>query len=579
MTGPAPTADGPDARSDPEPGRGAVAGVSPELELIPISLVAQHAFCPRRAWLEAMGERTDTHQMAVGTAVHRPSDDPAASRSSTLRAVDVASTTLGIVGRCDRLLVTRADPQADPRTDPRTDPGASTPDGLSVTVVEYKATPVRRRTEVTEPMVVQLTLQVLALQESGMNVDGAAVYFTEHQVTVPVLIGDAERQLALRHLEGVRAVLVARDAPQPLEDDPRCTRCSHADVCLPDERRLAPITRRILVADPDSQVVHLTTPGSRAAIRRGRLTVVKGDDELGSIPIERVEAVVAHGNIDLSSGLIRELLWRDLPIIWCSGSGKVVGWAASATRPNGWPRVRQHVLSDNGHLGLATAFVAAKIGNQATLLRRRGPASVVCDELRTLQRRATVARSLPALLGIEGDAAARYFAAFDTMLTQKVRDSGLSFSQRDRRPAADPVNASLNYAYGLLTADLIRAVVACGLDPHAGFLHSSKRNKPALALDLAEEFRAPIADSVVIGALNNGELKPSDFTTVGGAARLRQDGRRSLVAAYERRVNSTFRHPTFGYQVTWRRAMEIQARLVLGVLDGTQPTYRGVMTR
>jgi CRISPR-associated protein Cas1 len=141
------------------------------------------------------------------------------------------------------------------------------------------------------------------------------------------------------------------------------------------------------------------------------------------------------------------------------------------------------------------------------------------------------------------------------------------------------VNAALNFCYGLLLADIIRAVVACGLDPHAGFLHSSERNKPALALDLCEEFRAPVADSVVIGTFNNGEIKAKDFTDVTGGTRMRETARKALIAAYERRVMTQFRHPTFGYQVTWRRAMEIQARLVLGVLDGTQPSYTGIAIR
>jgi CRISPR-associated protein Cas1 len=158
-------------------------------------------------------------------------------------------------------------------------------------------------------------------------------------------------------------------------------------------------------------------------------------------------------------------------------------------------------------------------------------------------------------------------------------DGGITFDSRSRRPALDPVNAALNFAYGLLLADCIRAVVACGLDPHAGFLHSSERNKPALALDLSEEFRAPIADSVVLGVFNNGELRAASFSHVTGSARLRDRARTTLVAAYERRVMTEFRHPLFGYRVTWRRAIEIQARLVLGVLDGTQPGYKGVPTR
>ena len=526
---------------------------------VPISLVAHHVFCPRRAWLEAMGEVTDTHQMAVGTEEHRASDDPASSRRRRLRAVEVASQTVGVIGRCD---VVELD-----------DAGAAT-------TVEYKATPVRHRAEVTEPMVVQLALQVQALREGGFDVTGAAVYFTQHQTRVPVPIGPGELELARRHVQQTVLVLAANQAPEPLEDDRRCTRCSHAGVCLPDERALGPVRRRVLVADPDAQVLHLATPGSRAFIRSGRVKVEKAREELGSVPVERVLAVVLHGNIDVSSGLLRELLWRRTPVVWCSGTGRVIGWASSAASPNGGPRVRQHVLSAQGHLGLAQEFVTAKICNQATLLRRHGAAPATVQALRDSQRRARSAGSLPELFGIEGDAAARYFDSFETMLSEQVRTGqGLTFHARTRRPARDPVNAALNFCYGLLLADVIRAVVACGLDPHAGFLHSSERNKPALALDLCEELRAPVADSVVISAFNNAEIKARDFSAATGSTRLRDEGRTALIAAYERRVMTQFRHPVFGYQVTWRRAMEIQARLVLGVVDGTHSSYRGISTR
>jgi CRISPR-associated protein Cas1 len=528
-------------------------------DALPISLVAHHVFCPRRAWLEAMGETTDTHQMAVGNQAHRASDDPAESRSARLRAVDVRSAELGITGRCDTV-----DLDAQGRA----------------TVVEFKSTPVRRRAEVTEPMVVQLALQCAALRETGMHIVGAAVQFTEHRTRVEVEIGPPQLAEAKRHTDLLRELLAEDRAPEPLVDDPRCMRCSHASVCLPDERALGEVHRRVLVADPDSQVLNLATPGARASLRSGRIRVGKSGESLGSVPIERVLALVLHGNIDVSSGLIRELLWRRVPVVWCSGTGRVIGWASPASGPNGGPRVRQHVASAAGHLDLARGFISAKIGNQATLLRRHGDAEPTVRQLRELQRRATRANGLTELFGIEGDAAARYFGKFSTMLTDSVRDDGgIVFDGRSRRPAQDPVNAALNFAYGMLLADVLRAVVACGLDPHAGFLHSSERNKPALALDLCEEFRAPVADSVVIGALNNGELKANSFSHVTGSTRLRDKARSTLIAAYERRVTTMFRHPLFGYQVTWRRAMEIQARLVLGVVDGTQPRYKGIPTR
>jgi CRISPR-associated protein Cas1 len=160
-----------------------------------------------------------------------------------------------------------------------------------------------------------------------------------------------------------------------------------------------------------------------------------------------------------------------------------------------------------------------------------------------------------------------------------LRPAGVQFDGRTRRPARDPVNAALNYSYALLLGDCIRALRSCGLDPHIGFLHSSSRNKPALALDLLEEFRAPVADSTVIRAFNNGELTLDDFRAQLGTSALTERGRKALITSYERRVLGEMTHPTFGYKVTWRRAMEIQARLILGVLDGSQPSYIGIRTR
>ena len=238
---------------------------------------------------------------------------------------------------------------------------------------------------------------------------------------------------------------------------------------LPDERALGEVHRRVLVADPDSQVLHLASPGSRASLRAGRVRVEKRGEVLGTVPVERVLALVLHGNIDVSSGLLRELLWRRTPVVWCSGTGRGIGRASPASGPNGGPRVRQHVASAAGHLGLARRFITAKIGNQATLLRRHGDAEPTVRELRDLQRRAAQANGLTELFGIEGDAAARYFAKFSTKLTDAVRNGGgIVFDGRSRRPALDPVNATLNFAYGMLLADVIRAVVACGLDRMRG---------------------------------------------------------------------------------------------------------------
>lgn len=524
-------------------------------EPIPIGLVLHYAFCPRRAWLEAVGEHTDTWQMAVGTARHAPTDDPDTGRRTIRRAVDVWHDQWGLTGRCDTLEVE--------------------PDG-AVRIVEYKATPVRQSTEVTWPMRLQVALQRACLTSMGYRVEGQDIWFTEHRRRIPVEITDEDMSRAHAAAIATRRIITAKVAPEPLEDDRRCSRCSHLEVCLPDERQLKPVKRRVKVSDPDAQVVHLATPGSRASIRTGRIVVEQNHETLLSVPMERVQGVVVDGNVDVSGALLRELLWRNLSVVWCTSGGRVVGWASSTNSPNGDARVEQHVQSRKGRLDLAREFVGAKIHNQATFLRRNGKAEDAVAELRRQERAAAEAHSIPELLGIEGDSASRYFAAFGTMLHSDVAD----FRGRTRRPARDPVNSALNYSYALLLGDCIRAIRSCGLDPHAGFLHTSVRNKPALALDLCEEFRSVVADSAVVRAFNNGELDASSFREQGfGGVWLTTPGRRALIRAYEQRVEVAFVHPVFEYKVSWRRAMEVQARQVLGVLDGTQRRYVGVRVR
>lgn len=449
-----------------------------------------------------------------------------------------------------------------------------------LTVVEYKTTPVRRRPEVTEANRIQLALQKLCLEEMGYTVSGTEVYFTSHRRRVEVEVTADDIDRAEEAVARTRDIIGSAQAPEPLENDRRCQWCSHESVCLPAEHRYEVLRQRVMAPAPDAQMVHVATAGARASLRSGRLEVKKAGESLLSVPMERVLWLVVHGNVDVSSALMRELCWRDRCVVWCSWSGRVIGWSQGADAPNGLQRVRQHVASAEGRLDIAQQMVAAKIANQATLLRRNGDVMESVARMRRLQRDALSAPSLVNLLGIEGEAASLYFDAFSSMLGGRASEFAAALWRgRRRRPAPDPVNAALDYSYALLLGACIRSLVACGLDPHAGFVHSSSRNKPALALDLMEEFRAPVSDSVVIRALRNGELAESDFESVMGATRLTDRGRKQLIAGFERRIETSFRHPLFGYDVTWRRAIEVQARLILGAIDGTQPSYKGVTVR
>ncbi|MBM7368530.1 CRISPR-associated endonuclease Cas1 [Gordonia hydrophobica] len=300
------------------------------------------------------------------------------------------------------------------------------------------------------------------------------------------------------------------------------------------------------------------------------------------MPLERVVGLVVHGNVDISSALIREILWRGYGIVWCSSSGRVVGHARSSKSPNGYPRLMQHVRAYTGDLALARELMATKVSNQATQLRRGTRIDLKADvgRMRTISKQIATASSIPEIFGFEGEAASVYFENFPSMVSDSADRVFLErWKGRSGRGASDPLNVALNYAYGLLVADCIRAICAAGLDPHAGFVHSSSRNKPAFALDLMEQFRPVIADSAVLSAINNGLLTGVDFSEVAGSTRLRVSGRKALTSEFERRIGHEFTHPIFKYKISWRRAIEVQARMVLGILDGTRDEYTGIRTR
>jgi CRISPR-associated protein Cas1 len=237
------------------------------------------------------------------------------------------------------------------------------------------------------------------------------------------------------------------------------------------------------------------------------------------------------------------------------------------------------VIDSAKSLRLARGFVSRKIRNTRTLLRRNGvrPKPEILEEMNRTANLAEKATTQERLLGIEGVGARLYFQSFSSML--KMSLSTFGFESRNRRPPRDPVNALLSLAYSVLARDWTVVLLAVGLDPFLGFYHRPRFGRPALALDLMEEFRPLIADSVVLQVINNGEVQNGDFVKRGDAVALTQDGRRKFFLAYERRMSHLVTHPIFGYRLSYRRLLEVQARLLARYLTGELQTYDGFRTR
>lgn len=414
------------------------------------------------------------------------------------------------------------------------------------------------------------------------------IYYTGARRRVSVPFTD---ELIARTLEiagELREVAAQDTPPPPLVDSPKCPRCSLVGICLPDEtnalaaRSEQPV-RRLVPRDPAARPLYVTEQGAYIRKKGGRAEVHKDGEVLDSIRLLDVSQLSVFGNAQVSSQLLRDLFARDVPVLWFSYGGWFQGMATGLPGKNVDLRRRQAALAHQGGLGVAQRLIEGKIRNTRTLLRRntRGSVADVLASLRDLAGRAKEATSLPTLLGIEGAAARLYFSAFLSMLNEGDRLPGLalSFEGRNRRPPPDPINCLLSYTYMLLTKDLTATAFAVGFDPYLGFYHRPRFGRPALALDLAEEFRPLIAESVVINLINNGEVGSSSFVVRAGGVTLTREGRKTVLRAYERRLDSEIRHPEFGYKASYRRTLEVQVRLLGAHVMGEVPEYVAFTTR
>ena len=296
------------------------------------------------------------------------------------------------------------------------------------------------------------------------------------------------------------------------------------------------------------------------------------------------------GNIQVTTQAIQALCEEEIPVCYFSQGGWFYGITQGLGTKNVFLRQRQFAMAEQPWfcVDLARRITAGKIRNQRTLLMRNHiePPATALLEMKRMADRAETCGSLDELLGLEGNAARVYFGLVGGMLKVdsgegEVGDGGFrfDFEGRNRRPPRDPVNALLSLGYSMLTKDLTVACSAVGFDPMMGFYHQPRFGRAALALDLMEPFRPLIVDSAVMTAINTRMVTTGDFMTVGESVALKPGGRKAFYRAYEARMDTLVTHPLFDYRVSYRRMLEIQARLLAKVLQGEVGRYPVFLTK
>jgi CRISPR-associated protein Cas1 len=302
-----------------------------------------------------------------------------------------------------------------------------------------------------------------------------------------------------------------------------------------------------------------------------------------SLPLRRLESIVVYGHVNVSSELLTRCADDGRPIVWMTLSGYFRARTDGALRGNVLLRHAQHLIhADPGRrLAIAQSCVAGKIQNSRQMLLRGARDAVPPrqDELRQLAE--DLAGLLPAardavtvdeLLGIEGNAARLYYQGFASLL--RPGDGIPPFVLRTRRPPTDPVNAVLSFLYGLLRSSVHGSTEQVGLDPYIGFLHGLRPGKPALALDLMEEYRPVFADRLALTLFNRRQLQSGHFEELpGGAVRLSEDGRKLVLTEWQQSRQREYPHHLLGRSIAATLLPVIQSRILARHLRGELPAY------
>lgn len=574
-------------------------------DYLPARMINQFVYCPRLFYFEHVeGVFVHNEHTVEGAAQHKrvdkaskpaPPPDEESEKPVVARSITLSSEEHRVIAKLD--LAEFTDDRATP-VDYKHGRPMDGEDGI-------EAWPGDR---------VQLAVQGLVLRANGYCCNEGVIFYQKTRQRVRVPFDEETIAEAERAIDEAWATAASSERPLPLIDSPKCPGCSLVGICMPDETwhlqahteaesakqlDLFPGTpedqrpeiqeiRRLVAPRTDRKPLYLNSQRMRVGKSSGLLRVKERDKVVQDVRINEICQVSLMGSVQMTTQAVQALCTADIPICYFSQGGWFYGVTSGLNTKNVFLRQAQFRLSDEpGYcLRLARQLVAGKIRNQRTMLRRNHvePSRAALRELTWIVDQAEAAGSPEELLGVEGWAARLYFGLFGGMLKRDEEQGGetgfnFDFHARNRRPPRDPVNALLSLGYSLLTKDLTVACYAVGFDPMIGFYHQPRHGRPALALDLMEPLRPLIVDSAVLSAVNTKMVTERDFVSSGDAVSLTPAGRKGFFRAYEARMNALVTHPLFDYRVSYRRLLEIQARLLAKTLQGELGSYPVFVTR
>ncbi len=327
-------------------------------------------------------------------------------------------------------------------------------------------------------------------------------------------------------------------------------------------------------------VLYLDEYGATLRATHERLIVEKDGKELASLHPQELELVIVLANCGFTSAAAQVLLEGGIDVAFLDQHGDYLGRLEGASSKNVLLRKKQYALTEDADycMAIARAMVRGKLLNMRTILMRYARAGTAGLEdgihgIAQAQGQLEGVPTLEALLGLEGVASAQYFVALRAIIQPPF-----VFDGRNRRPPQDPVNAMLGFGYAMLLSCVERAVSTVGLDVYCGFLHQDHYGRMSLGLDLMEELRSVLADSVVIAICNRHILDPAvHFEARDGGVFLNELGRKAFVQRFHARMRETVDYD--GRSVTYYQLCVEQARILAACIREGRANYPAYLTK
>lgn len=454
-------------------------------------------------------------------------------------------------------------------------------------------------------------------EHSGQSITEGRIRYHADNKTVRVEIDDDAWRSLAEAIGRARELQATVIRPPVAVNEKLCAKCSLAPVCLPEEARLgddvtagwrdrgkeglgnalplspsldlpvsssplspgptvSPSSRykplRLFPADDDRQALHIIAQGARIGRKGDRIEITQPDELPELYPVNEIGQVVLHGFAQITTQALGFCSQNEIGVHWLTYGGRYLGaWSAGAGSVQ--RRIRQYkALTDSDFcLSLAKRLAEARVRGQLSHLLRasrdagRGRIETVTEAIAAIRRLLgpmSRARNIHSLRGYEGSIGAQYFKALPHVIIEEA-GAAMKPGGRNRRPPRDRANALLSFGYALLQRDVLNAILIVGLDPSLGFYHQPRSQAHPLALDLMELFRVPLVDLPVVASINRRQWdEDEDFQIAGQQVWLSENGKKKLIAIYERRKSDQWKHPVIGYSLSYSRLMELEVRLL-----------------